>query len=242
MAISPRVGGGSTSQSAARILIILDRLGQQPSQADLIANPKVVKVVRALSRLAKLDFWLRNPDYLADEVLTDIGSGHISPADGLPHVDRMLAGPAPLLHLYPMRRYKYGAWELPDNAIAVLKSYGFVTTRRAREIDTEASSKARRDYFLQEAGAAAIAKMRDEIEQIKWYDDQAEAIGLLDVRETGSAAKIRQYQQPEYKATPVGRPVSSILDRVRPRFEKVAATHGYATTPAPSPELDGSEV
>lgn len=234
MTSSPRAGGGSTSQSAARLLIILDRLGQQPSQAELIGVPDAVKVVRALSRLAKLDFWLRNPDYLADELLTDIDSGHIAPVVGLAQVDRMLAGSAPLLHLYPMRRYKYGAWELPDNAVAVLKSYGFVATHRAKEIDTEAASKARRDYFLREDGAAAVAKMRDEVDQIEWYDEQAEAIKLLDLGATGSAAKTRQYQQPEYKATPVGRTITPILERVRPRFEEMAAKHGYTPAPAPN--------
>lgn len=231
MTVSPRAGGGSTSQSAARLLIILDRLGQQPIPAELLEIPDAARVVRALSRLAKLDFWLRNPDYLADEVLADIDSGHIPPGDGLPQVDRMLTGSEPLLHLYPMRRYKYGAWELPDNAVAVLKSYGFVATRRAKEIN-DASPKARRDYYLRVAGAAAVAKMREEVDQIEWYDQQAEAIKLLDLGATGSAAKIRQYQQPEYKATPVGRTITPILERVRPRFEEIAAKHGY--TPMPS--------
>lgn len=242
MTTAPRAGGGSTSQSAARLLIILDRLGQEPSPADLIEVPDAVRVIRALSRLAKLDFWLRNPDYLADEVLTDIAGGHIPPTDGLPHVDRMLSGSAPLLHLYPMRRYKYGAWELPDNAVAVLKSYGFVTTRRAQEIDTEASSKARRDYFLREAGAAAVARMRAEIDQIEWYNAQAEAIKLLDLGATGSAAKTRQYHQPEYKATPVGRTITPILERVRLRFEAMAAQRCWAPTPSTSAAPGGGNA
>ncbi len=230
---SPRASGGSTSQTAARLLIILDKLGEASSAADLAEFPDAVKVIRATSRLAKLDFWLRNPDYLADEVLTDIVAGDIDPKEGLPHVERMLAGSTPLLHLYPMQRYKYGAWELPDNAIAVLKSYGFVAQRRAKEVDTEAASQARRDYFLLTDGERAVANMRAQVEQIEWYDQQADSIKLLNLGPSGAAAKSRQYCQPEYKATPVGRIIAPILERVRLRFAEVAAACAY-TIAAPA--------
>ncbi|MEW1751007.1 hypothetical protein [Streptomyces angustmyceticus] len=42
------------------------------NEAEQQAAPKdAVAVLRAEGRLQKLDFWLRNPDYLADELLND---------------------------------------------------------------------------------------------------------------------------------------------------------------------------
>jgi len=76
--VPPRAHGGSTSQAAARIFFLLDRLGQEPTEADLAIFPSAVRVIRATSRLAKLDFWLRNPDYLANEPLNDVEDGQLS--------------------------------------------------------------------------------------------------------------------------------------------------------------------
>ena len=241
MTPDPRASGGATSQAAARLLVIMDRLGEPPSQADLVKTPGSVKVVRALSRLAKLDFWMRNPDYLADELLTDIEGAGLDPKIALPHVDRMLSGSAPTLHLYPMQRYKYGAWELPDNAISMLKLHGFATHKRAKEVNAAGASQSRRDYFLLEPGEKALGRMREEVEQLDWYDKQADAIAMLAVGPTGSAARERQYLQPEYSTTPIGGIIAPILDRVRERYETVAAAVGVDPSAAhePAPTDDG---
>jgi hypothetical protein len=205
----------------------LDKLGQNPSVEEMAAFPQAVSVIKATSRLAKLDFWLRNPDYLAHELLRDVEDGCLDPGVGLSHVERMLEGSAPVLHLYPMQRYKYGAWELPDNAMALLKSHGLVTQRRASEPDADNAGRARRDYFLLDAGAQTLAKMRGEVKQIHWYDLQADAIGLLNIGLTGSAARARQYENPEYANTPVGSTIGPILAQTRARFDEVAARHTH---------------
>jgi hypothetical protein len=237
--VSPRALGGSTSQAACRILLLLDKLGQEPTAADLGIFPTAVKVIRATSRLAKLDFWLRNPDYLANELLNDVESQALAPGVALPHVERMLKGSAPELHLYPMQRYMYGAWELPDNAMALLKSHRLVDQRRTTEAAADNSGRARRDYFLLKAGADVLANMRTEVEQLNWYDLQADAIALLNVGPSGAAARVRQYEQPEYAATPVGQIIAPILTRTKERFIEVAAENSYSVSAASSA---GNEV
>ena len=208
-------------------MLILDRLGEAPTPDDLAIFADAVKVVRATSRMAKLDFWLRNPDYLADELLNDVDAGSPDPRLCLDHVERMLAGDAPMLHLYPMQRYMYGAWELPDNAMALLKSHGLVNQRRASDSEAHNAGRARRDYFLLRAGERALANMRSEVQQLEWYDRQTEAIALLQVGPSGAAARARQYEQPEYAATPIGETIQPILERTRQRFRQIAAAHGY---------------
>ncbi|KAB7761333.1 hypothetical protein MMUC44124_01865 [Mycolicibacterium mucogenicum DSM 44124] len=226
-AVAPRARGGSTSQAAARILLILDKLGEVPTPAEIAVFPSAVKVVRATSRLAKLDFWLRNPDYLANELLNDLEAGAIDAPICLGHVERMLKDEAPTLHLYPMQRYMYGAWELPDNAIALLKSHDLVNQRRVGEATADNSVRARRDYFLMEAGERVLANMRAEVDQLSWYDLQADAIDLLNIGPSGAAARARQYEQPEYAATPIGQIIPTILGQTRERLRRAAAAHGY---------------
>lgn len=203
--------GGSTSQTAARVLVLLDVLGTpvaEPCDVD-----DAVAVVSSLIRLQKLDFWLRNPDYLADELLTEYEQGRVPLDEIQPHVQRMLHGDAPGLHTYPMERYIYGAYEFIDDALAVLKMYGQIEHRRA----AESGAMSRRDYFLLRKGQATVAAMRAEIPELGWYVEQATAIGLIEDAAQGLTAKRRQYLQDEYADTAHGDVIPSILERVRER-------------------------
>ncbi|OUE31175.1 hypothetical protein BFL35_06400 [Clavibacter michiganensis] len=203
--------GGSTSQTATRILVILDVLGT-PVAADCPVEDAVA-VVSSLTRVQKLDFWLRNPDYLADELLTEFESGRASLGAVQLAVRRMLDGDAPSLHRYPMERYLYGAYEFIDDALSVLKMYRQIAHRRA----ADSGNLARRDYFLLTAGRDTVQKMRATIPELAWYDAQAAAIGLIPDASLGATAKRRQYEQPEYEATAHGDVIPSILDRVKTR-------------------------
>lgn len=199
------------SQTATRLLVMLDVLGD-PTDASCEVD-SAVSVVTSLTRVQKLDFWLRNPDYLADELLTELEDGRVRLDKVQPHVRRMLDGDAPSLHLYPMERYLYGAYEFIDDALSVLKMYGQITNKRA----TDSGSKARRDYYLLQTGRDTLTSMRAQIPELGWYDGQAEAISLISDASIGATAKRRQYEQPEYRETSHGDLIPSILDRVRDR-------------------------
>lgn len=210
----PRANGGSTSQTATRLLILLDVLGDDVEDG---APPSAVKVISSLTRLEKLDFWLRNPDYLADELLTEYEAGNLGWEALNGHARRMLAGSAPALHRYPMERYLYGAYERIDDALAILKSYGQIAHRRA----SESGSRSRRDYYLLDPGRQTLVRMRAAIPDLQWYDLQAEAIRLIADSKVGVAARRRQYEQPEYESAPIGTVIPEITDRVRERARAV---------------------
>lgn len=212
--------GGSTSQTATRVLVLLDVLGT-PVGASCDVDGAVA-VVSSLVRLQKLDFWLRNPDYLGDELLTEFEQGRASLDEVQPHVQRMLDGDAPQLHTYPMERYIHGAYEFIDDALAVLKLYEQIEHRRA----ADSGALSRRDYFLLQKGRDSIAAMRSDIPELEWYVQQATAIGLIADAAKGVAAKRRQYLQAEYAETVHGDVIPSILERVRARAVALKVVQG----------------
>lgn len=205
-----RIRGGSSSQTAARLLILLDVLGLEVEEVCPI--PGAVRVIRSLTRLEKLDFWLRNPDYLADELMTEYEAGRLPEALVREHVQRML-GEIAAGHHYPMIRYRFGAYEVVDNALAKLRSVGLIVHRRGADV----GETARHDYYLLEPGARHAATMRSTLPELHWYDQQAEAIGYLAEALQGSSARQRQYEQPEYREAPIGTEIPPIFSRVRKR-------------------------
>jgi hypothetical protein len=63
---------GDCFSDAIRLLLLIAAVSDPLNEAEQQAAPKdAVAVLRAEGRLQKLDFWRRNPDYLADELLND---------------------------------------------------------------------------------------------------------------------------------------------------------------------------
>lgn len=215
-----RIAGGATSQTASRLLLAMDKLGE-----NVAANCPVqgaVKVIHSLSLLVKIDFWIRNPDYLADELLTEIEEQR-QPPSTLTRVASMIGGRAPTLHRYPMAKYLYGAYERPDNALALLASHKLIRHMRASD-----TVRARRDYYLLEKGIDAVTAMRAEVPVVSWYDRQADSVALIPEVRMGSAIRRRQYEQPEYEQTPWGAIIPEITDRVRKRALRIAEDFGFS--------------
>jgi hypothetical protein len=67
-------GPTTRMQDAVRLLMLIDQAAEPITGADVAGDPaleKAVGVVESQVRLQKLDFWVRNPDYLANELLND---------------------------------------------------------------------------------------------------------------------------------------------------------------------------
>lgn len=87
-------------QHAIRVLVILDACCEPVKAGD---PSGCAGVIRAEVRLQALDFWLRNPDYLAGELLGMVEAGAL-PESHLADVVHLLDDPEPDLHWYPMPR------------------------------------------------------------------------------------------------------------------------------------------
>lgn len=219
MTVDPSASGTRPSptrtQHAIRLLGLLDSCGDSAVDGD---PDLAVKAVRSELRLQAMDFWMRNPDYLADELITQVENETI--ADSYLETARaLLDNPEPDLRWYPTPRWLYGAYEAIDDAVALLETYGLATFRRSGEPGTKSQ---RNSLFLTAQGAAAIAELAED-PVLGWYVRQAELVALVAGDTVGSKLKERQYEQATYAGTELGLHIGSIADGVRTRLLALTA-------------------
>jgi hypothetical protein len=199
------------TQHAIRLLVLMDRTGEGVADGD---PPAAVKAVRSELRLQAMDFWMRNPDYLADELISAVDSGAL--ADGFLGIARgLLDDPEPDLHYYPMPRWFYGAYEAIDDAMALLETYGLATFRRS---GVPGSKSHRNQMFLTAAGERAVGELTAD-PVLGWYVRQAELVALVAGDTVGSKLKERQYEQATYAGTELGLDIAPIAEHVRKRLD-----------------------
>lgn len=203
-------------QHAIRLLAILSACGEPVTASD---PANAVKVIRSELRLQALDFWLRNPDYLADQLVSEVVAGDL-PEKYLDVAAHLLDDLEPDLRWYPMPRWHFGAYEAIDDAFAVLEAYGLALLRRLGGVVKAARSQ----FFLTPAGEAAGVSLAEE-PRLNWYTKQAELVALVAGDDLGSALKRRQYEQAEYAKTELGVHIAPIADGVRARLKELRAAN-----------------
>lgn len=203
----------SRVQHAIRLLALLRQAGQE---ADRPGDPQeAVLAVRSELRLQALDFWLRNPDYLADELVTEVQAGRLDTSH-LAVASSLLTHPEPTLRHYPMPRWLFGAYEPLDDAFAFLEAYGLAVMRRT-------PGGNRNQFFLLRVGVEAGDSLTDTDSPLSWYPRQVQLVLRVAGDQTGSQLKARQYQQASYAGTDLGAHIGSIADRVRERLGEARA-------------------
>ena len=183
-------------------------------------------VVRTQTYLQKLDFWLRYPDYLADELLTDYESS------GEPFLLEVAAGildsEEPELRAIPMLRYKFGAYEPLDMAMSVLSTAGLAIVRWAL---TEHRVR-QYDYYLTARGRETAMSCVVDFPVLTWYGDRTRLVVALaqGTGMTGTALRKRQYLQRDYAGTGLNEEIASIAERARKRLDAMRTAGGGVVT------------
>jgi hypothetical protein len=195
-----------------RLLMLLEHAHDDSMPAQ--GPPGAFACVRGEQRLQAMDFWLRNPDYLAEELI-DIGEERSDPSL-VEAARRIVCDEEPDLRTYPMLRYRYGAWERLDDSMGLLRTYGLATdVRRGPQL------QGRRDFFLLEVGHQAAVDLVHDIEPLRWYADRAALVRRVAGGEGGTELKLRQKLQEEYLVTEWHDHITSIRPRVLARLAAI---------------------
>lgn len=198
-------------QGALRLLFLLDAAGVPVSGSNV--PPQAVKLVRSEKRLQAMDFWMRNPDYLAAEILLLAQTGVFTDAD-IPVARGLLDGGEPDLRRYPMVRYLFGAFEPIDDAFSMLITPGLATRRRVGNPQGRKSSY----FYLLQAGADATERIVADDPDLRWYQDRARLVARVARGDSGNRLKERQYAHAEYAETQIGTRFAPITEIVRQRL------------------------
>lgn len=181
----------SVYQDAVRLLLLISEASQplaDPRPED--APDDAVAVLQSQVLLQKLDFWLRNPDYLADELISRFErDGNI---DDLELAQQILESDEPEIRSYQMLRHLFGAYEPIDEALSVLRSPGLVIRRRRGA----SGHTTQHDYYLTERGRDAAMKIIDSVPELSYYGERARLVSDLAAGRRGSALRSNQNGYP----------------------------------------------
>lgn len=174
-----------------------------------------VAIFHGESKLHAFDFWIRNPDYLAEELL-DIfvatkNRRYFDAAKAIFDAEE------PDIRKFPMIRFRFGAYERLDDTLALLTSRGLV-----RVLGTKTGGKITGWDFLIMPKAFELADaIVVEHPTLNWYAQRAALVAEVAGGRVGSALKKRQYEQADYAETELGGIIPPIDVRVRARLEKL---------------------
>jgi hypothetical protein len=204
----------SERQTAIRLLACIQAAGDA-NNANCWGRD-VVCVLHSQSRLQALDFWMRNPDYLANELLTEFETS--GERDLLTTAQRIFDDREPDLRRLPMVRYLFGAFEPLDNALAILRASDLIRIKR----DGVPGGKIREHlYLLTTAGEDALGRIAAAAPELGWYRDRACIVARVAGAQGGKALKDRQYLQAEYAGTELNHVIQPVTDRVLARLAAI---------------------
>lgn len=204
----------SREQDAVRVLLIIAAAAQPvpPTASPDPALAETVAVLETQVRLQKIDFWVRNPDFLAKTLLTDYETSREPYL--LQLAEEILTSEEPEVRRYPMIRYLFGAYEPLDNALAVLRSAGLVI-RRKRGTPGHVQQH---DYYLTARGRETVDRILASEPVFTYYVDRVRLVVALSEGYGGTQLKARQYLHEEYRDTAIGDRIGSVAAQTRVRL------------------------
>jgi len=197
-------------RDAVRLLFILDRAGEPAGRN---APDGAVKVIEAEMRVQAIDFWVRNPDYLAWELMEQYEQSEKADETLLQHAEMVMSGEEPELRRLGMLRYLFGAYEALDDAMATLSLSGLALVRRKYR----SQGIAQTDFFLTASGEEKARELC-QIAPLLWYAERAGLVAAVAGDRKGSILKKHQYKIAEYHDAKHGRIIQPIYRQVKARL------------------------
>ncbi|AJY71051.1 hypothetical protein RW64_16435 [Geobacter sulfurreducens] len=199
-------------RDALRILFILGAGGTPWADPE---DPEIVSIFKGEARLLAFDFWMRNPDYLAAELLDmyeqDGNNGYLQA------VETIFDNDEPDLRRVPMIRYLFGAYDRMDDSLSLLRSRELIRITGLR-IKTKVKET---DFLLTAKGKEVCISAVTQEPILRWYADRAELVAKVAGDRGGTALKQQQYERTTYAETKYGGVIPPIASEVRQRLEQL---------------------
>ncbi|MFH5181583.1 hypothetical protein ACHHV8_02510 [Paenibacillus sp. TAB 01] len=195
-----------------RIFFILYFFGEDYQES---SRPNCCKVLHSEVRIQKIDFLLRNPDYLAYELLELIRTGSVNKTEIRDVIKKIFVDNEPEVRRLEMEKFFFGAYEDIDQVIAFLISCGFIEYSSERDKSLRVIKKSY--YVTNEAHEKMIENLKS-LEVLNWYVNRCGVIKKYFGDYSGSNLKALQYQIDEYRNTSYKEYISDIQELVKSQF------------------------
>jgi hypothetical protein len=201
---------GHAFRDALRLLFILVR-GSAPHPSP---TEQWDRVFLGEKRALAIDFWLRYPDYLADQLL------NLYQADGGPDLfdaaKRILVEEEPDVRLVKMIRWQRGAFDDLQTSLAILGFRGLTKPMRRKQANGHIY-----EYLTGPLARSFLEEAAKDQPELEWYERQTSLALRVATDKSGSALKDIHYAEEEYAKTPYGEAIPSITDRVIKRIKTI---------------------
>src|SRR6267154_4074695 len=136
---------GFRYRDALRLLFILHEGSRPVDPPD--PQTGIIGIFEGEKRLMAIDFWIRYPDYLADQLL-DLYDQTKDPAL-LAEIQAIFDREEPDVRMIKVLRWRYGAFDRIEDALAILSARNLVKPMKK----TLATGRSQHDFLVYEAGA-----------------------------------------------------------------------------------------
>lgn len=198
-----------------RIFLILYYFADDYSSEEF---PEYKRVFKSEVRIQKLDFLLRNPDYLSYELLQLIYTKPELKAEIKDIVKSIYLSSEPQLRRLEMERFFFGAYEDIDDVISFLSSIDFIKFTSKKSSDLKTIEK---QYFVTQYAISKVDSVIDDLPAIEWYINRCMLIKKYFGNLLGSNLKVSQYKIEEYKNTSFKKIIGEISETVKDSFHQI---------------------
>lgn len=195
-----------------RIFLIIYFFSEDYSEPE---NPKYKKVFRSEVKIQKIDFLLRNPDYLAYELLNIAKEDNTVKTEIKKIIKEIFSSKEPELKRLEMEKFLFGAYEDIDDVIGFLESIRLIKFSSNKNTILKTIEK---QYFITELAVEKVKNNLHTLSTLKWYVERCNLIKRFFGDMSGSQLKISQYKIDEYRNTSYNDYIKSIQNKVKEEF------------------------
>ena len=196
-------------QDAVRLLVLLHVAGDDPPRDP--PRDDAVASITAESRMQAMDFWLRNPDYLAYELLELYAN---SRDDELLEKARELVVEED--RHFPVMRFLHGAYTELDGPLMLLRCYDL-----AWDVRRPPAMSRRRDLYLLQRGRQVLTEQLEAEPDLAWYAERAAWVKRVAADTPGAELKAHQKRLPSYRDIKWGEYIAPVREAVLHRIIEI---------------------
>lgn len=182
-------------------------------------DPEKTNLVRVLyteTKIQKIDFLLRNPDYFALELLNLLSLNNHDRNRIKEVVIDIFRNREPEIRRLEMEKFFFGAYEDIDDVIAFLESYGFIAFKSKRNVELNVIDK---QYYITKYAEEKLGNILPKMDSLSWYVNRCDQIKRYFGSYTGTQLKKMQYEDETYRNTSYKEFIADVQEKVKTIFK-----------------------